>query len=390
MEYREQVCQFIDAHRDEMIEKWKQLVNLEGHYSEKENVEKAQAWLRAEMEAVGFRCWTAPSRPDRCSVLLGLWGEENPGKPVVFAGHIDTVHPKGSFGKDDPFYIEDGKAYGPGVLDMKGGVIIALYVVKALASLGYDERPVKFLFAGEEEGDHVDTDVDLLFTEECKGALCAFNMETGHITNSLCVGRKTQYTFRATVHGKGGHAGNEFTKGHNALHEAVLKVADLIPLTDLDKGTSVTASVMHCGKNTSSIPDLCEFAVDVRITNEAEGKRIRDAFDRVMNRAYVPGTTTEYTLELAKLHEFEPNEQILGLLAFVNGVAEENGFAPFGQITLGGASDTGSIVRAGIPALCSCGVIGEFNHNRREYAVVESLFDRAKIYTLAMLSLSKF
>ena len=94
---------------------------------------------------------------------------------------------------------------------------------------------------------------DRLFTEECKGALCAFNMETGHITNSLCVGRKTQYTFRATVHGKGGHAGNEFAKGRNALHEAVLKVADLIPLTDLDKGTSVTASVMHCGKNTSSL-----------------------------------------------------------------------------------------------------------------------------------------
>ena len=88
-----------------------------------------------------------------------------------------------------------------------------------------------------------------------------------------------------------------------------------------------------------------------------------------------------YTLELAKLHEFEPNEQILGLLHFVNGVAEENGFVPFGQITLGGASDTGSIVRAGIPALCSCGVIGEFNHNRREYAVVESLFDRCLLYT---------
>lgn len=130
--------------------------------------------------------------------------------------------------------------------------------------------------------------------------------------------------------------------------------------------------------------------VDVRIMNEAESKRIEEAFERVMNHAYVPGTTTEYTLRRAKLHEFEPNEQILKLWNFVNKTALDNDFAPFGQITLGGASDTGSIVRAGIPALCSCGVIGEFNHNRREYAVVESLFDRAKIYTLAMLSLSKF
>lgn len=388
--YHSEIFHYIDAHHDEMLEKWKQLVNLEGRFDEKENMEKVQAWLRQEMEAEDFRCWTVPSRPDRCSVLLGVLGEECPGKPVVFAGHIDTVHPKGSFGRDDPFYIEDGKAFGPGTVDMKGGVIIALYVVKALNSIGWKERPVKFIFAAEEEGDHVGTDVDLLFTDECHGALCAFNMETGHISNSLCVGRKTQYSFFATVHGKGGHAGNEFTKGHNALHEAVLKIADMIQLTDLEKGTTVTASVMHCGSNTSSIPDLCDFALDVRVCNEAEGQRIRKEIDAIMKHTYVPGTTTEYRLDMAKLHAFEPNEKILALFDFVNKIAQENGFEPFGKITLGGASDTGSIVRADIPALCSCGVTGEFNHNRREYAVVQSLFDRAKIYAMTVLSLNKF
>ena len=385
--YFAQINAYIDAHRDEMVEKWGQFVNLEGRYDEKENVEKAQAWLRREMEAVGFRCWTKPSRPDRCGVLLGILGEDRPGKPVLFGGHIDTVHPAGSFGKETPFYVEDGKAYGPGVLDMKGGIIIALYVAKALEEIGYRERPIKFVFAGEEEGDHLGTDVDLLYTEECKGAACALNMETGHISNSLCVGRKTQYTFTATVHGKGGHAGNEFTKGHNALHEAVMTLLDIIALTDLEKGTTVTASVCHCGQNTSSIPDLCQFAVDVRLINEEEGRRIREAVDAIMKRAYVPGTTTEYELEMAKLHEFEPNDQILGLLDLINRTAVDNGFPDFGKITLGGASDTGAMVRAGIPALCSCGVIGEFNHNRREYAVVQSLFDRAKIYALTLLEL---
>lgn len=384
------VVRFIDDHKEEMLKGWETFVNYEGRFDEKENVEKAQAWFRGQLEETGFRCWTVPSRPDRCSVLLGILGEDRPGKPIVFGGHLDTVHPKGSFGRENPFYIKDGKAFGPGVLDMKGGLIIALYVAKALNSLGYNERPIKFVVAGEEEGDHVGTDVDLLYTEESRGAAFALNMETGHITNSLCVGRKTQYTFSATVHGKGGHAGNEFTKGRNALHEAVLKMADLMKLTDLDKGTSVTGSVMHCGKNTSSIPDLCEFCVDVRITNEAEGKRIRDSFDAIMKHSYVPDTTTEYTLEMAKLHEFEPNEKILGLLDFINSVAEENGFEKFGSITLGGASDTGAIVKAGIPALCSCGVIGEFNHNLREYAVVRSMFDRTKIYTLAALNFKDF
>ena len=385
--HRDAVCAFIDAHRDEMIGKWRDFVNLEGHYSEKENVEKAQAWFRHELEQTGFRTWTVPSRPDRCSVLLGVLGEERSTAPIMFGGHLDTVHPKGAFGCEKPFRIEDGKAFGPGVLDMKGGLIIALYVVKALNELGYKEHPIKFVVAGDEEGDHVGTDVDVLYTNESKGALCAFNMETGHITNSLCVGRKGQYTFYATVHGKGGHAGNEFTKGHNALTDAVLKIAELVKVTNLDTGTTVTPSVLHCGKNTTSIPDLCEFAVDVRIMNDAEGERVKKEFDRILNTSYVGGTNTEYRLETAKLYPFEPNEKILGLLAHVNKTAEENGFKPFGQIILGGASDTGAISRAGIPCLCSCGVIGEFNHNLREYAVVDSMFERAKIYTLAILSM---
>lgn len=390
MSIKEKVCKYIDDHRDEMIEKWKTFVNLEGRYDEKENVEKAQAWFRAELEATGFKTRTAPSRPDRCSVLLAELGEGRPGKPILFAGHLDTVHPKGAFGCENPFRIEDGKAYGPGVLDMKGGLIIALYVCKALQEIGFDTNPIKMVVAGEEEGDHVGTSVDQLFTEESRGALLALNMETGHITNSLCVGRKAQYTFFATVHGKGGHAGNEFTKGHNALNEAVYKITELLKIVDLDRGTYVTPSVMHCGKNTSSIPDRCEFAVDVRISNAAEGSRVKEAVDKIMKTAYVPGTTTEYELVTANLFAFEPNEKILWLWNEMNRVAQECGYEPFGKITLGGASDTGAIARADIPVLCSCGVIGEFNHSLKEYAVVQSMFDRAKIFTEALVELGGY
>lgn len=387
--YYDQICKYIDDHHDEMIEKWKTFVNLEGRYDEKENVEKAQAWFRAELEDAGFETYTVLSRPDRCSVLIAELGKDRPGKPIMFGGHLDTVHPKGAFGCENPFRIEDGKAYGPGVLDMKGGLIIALYVCKALQSIGFASNPLKMVVAGEEEGDHVGTDVDKLFTEESQGALFALNMETGHITNSLCVGRKTQYTFFATVHGKGGHAGNEFTKGHNALNEAVFKVTEMLKLVDLDRGTYVTPSVMHCGKNTTSIPDLCEFAVDVRISNAAEGERIKEAVDQIMKTSYVPGTTTDYELVTAKLREFEPNEKILGLWNEVNKVAEENGFEKFGKITLGGATDTGAIALADIPVLCSCGVVGEFNHNLKEYAIVDSMFSRAKIFTLLALDMAE-
>ncbi len=349
MRQREEVCAWVDAHRGEMIGKWRDLVNLEGRFDEKENVEKAQAWFRRELEAEGFRTWTAPSRPDRCGVLLGMLGEERGTSPVIFAGHLDTVHPKGAFGRENPFRIGNGKAFGPGVLDMKGGLVTALCIVGALRSAGFRAHPIKFIVAGEEEGDHLGTDVDLLYTAESRGALCAFNMESGRVKHDLCVGRKGQYTFCVEVRGRGGHAGNEFEKGRNALTDAAAKITGLARLTDLEKGTTVTPSVMHCGMNVTSIPDLCTFAVDVRIPDEAEGERIRREFDRILRTPFVEGTETTFRLEAAKLHPFRPNEKILGLLETVNRAAVENGFAPFGRVVLGGASDTGAIARADVP-----------------------------------------
>lgn len=77
-------------------------------------------------------------------------GADRPGTPVIFTGHFDTVFDPNTFGPN-PFRIEDGKAYGPGVLDMKGGIIITLYVIKALEAAGYKDRPIRICFCGDEK-----------------------------------------------------------------------------------------------------------------------------------------------------------------------------------------------------------------------------------------------
>lgn len=84
-------------------------------------------------------------------MVAGEIGTGRPGKPVIFAGHFDTVFNPGTFG-ENPFRIEGDKAYGPGVLDMKGGIIIALWTIKALEAAGYDERPIRVCFCSDEEG----------------------------------------------------------------------------------------------------------------------------------------------------------------------------------------------------------------------------------------------
>lgn len=387
--YYSQIQDFIDQHKDEMIEKWRTLVNMEGHFDQREQVTKAQLWLKKEFEAEGFKCRIQELMPQRAGILIGILGEDRPAAPVIFSGHVDTVFHSGAFGKENPFEIRDGKAFGPGVLDMKGGIIIALYVIKALNHIHFTERPIKILFTGEEESDHIGNDADKIFTDESRGAICAFNMETGHIQNCLCVGRKTQYTIFAKVHGLGGHAGNEFFKCKNAVHEAIFKTSHLMKLTNPQEGTTVTVSIITSGNNTntSSIPDLSEFAVDIRVYSDTIGKKILQEAERILRTNYIEGTSTEYHIDLAKLHPFQPTPSIEKFFNLVNRVAVENGFPEFGQIQLGGASDAGAIAAAGTPVLCSCGPIGEFNHSLKEYAIVDSLFQRTKIYAMAVTEL---
>lgn len=388
-QYKSQIHEYVTAHREEMLETWKTLVNLEGYFEECENVEKVAAYLKQAFENEGFECHIEPSPVKRAGVLTGILGADRPNAPVVFSGHMDTVHPTGSFGPN-PFRIEDGKAYGPGVLDMKGGIVIALYVAKALNHIGYQERPIKIIFAGDEEGDHEGTDFAAYMGQQAKGAVCAFNMETGNVENRLCVGRKTLYNVNATIKGVGGHSGNDFIKGANAVHEAVMKTYHMIPLTDLESGSTVTTSILRGGDIVARIPEVCELAYDVRYATAAEGIRLKKCVTEIMETVYVPGTTTDYEIVEANFPPYEETEEVLHLLNFVNEVAVENDFPAFGSIKLGGASDAGNIQQAGVPVLCSCGVTGEHNHNLREYAVVQSLFDRTEIWALTVLSLNRF
>ena len=154
------------------------------------------------------------------------------------------MFPAGSWGPA-PFRIEDGKAYGPGALDMKGGVVIALYVAKALNHIGYRQTPIKVIFSGNEEKGHVGSTGDQVFLEEARGCQFAFNMETGLHTGELCVGRKGHLGCHVEVTGIESHAGNDFESGRSAIEEAAHKILAIQALTDLEEGTTVNVGVIQ-------------------------------------------------------------------------------------------------------------------------------------------------
>lgn len=376
---------FIDEHKEDMVQDLRTFADLEGHFEEKDNVLKARTWLQQQLEKEGFACRFREVADDRCGIMIAELGMDRPGKPIIFSGHCDTVHYTGSFGGENPTVIKDGKIFGPGVLDMKGGLIIALYVAKALNFIQYKEHPIKLIVVGEEESDHVGNDGNKILTAESKGALCCFNMETGQMNNSLCTQKKSQFTYYLSVDGVGGHAGNDFLKGRNAINEAVYKIQKIIELTDLSVGTTVTTAVIKGGGHTSGIADHCEVVFDVRVTNENEAKRIMDSMYEITDETFIEGTKSKLTYYRAKLLPLQETKEAIRLLDFVNTVAKDNGFDEFGKVHLGGASDAGNMAAAGIPVLDNCGIIGQYAHNKKEYGIINSLYSRAKIFAGTVL-----
>ena len=329
--YMEPIRQYIEAHREDMIRFWEKLVNMQGSSREKEKVNRVMDFLKESFEAEGLACRLEDSQGN-ANVLIAVDGPDRPGRPVILSGHADTVFPEGSY-PEDPFRIEDGKAYGPGVIDMKGGITIMLYAVKALHYLGYGERPVKIILVGDEEIGHTGSISSRILMEEAKGGLCAFNMEIGRPDNCLTTGRKGGVDCHVTVHGVGGHVGNDFLKGRNAIAEMAYKIPLLQNLTRYEEGVVVSVDVIHGGTVSNAVPDLCEAELDIRYNRVSDMDPICQR--EVCSRTFIEGTRTEVEF-LSPMPAFEETEANHRLLDYVNGVLTKNGFPPFGSIFVGG------------------------------------------------------
>ena len=376
---KNEIEKYIEDHREEMLNTYRDVINLEGRSNELDKLELVVERFKKEFEAAGVKCQRLPQTDKTQDYLVGIWGEENPGQPILFSGHYDTIINSGAYGTDKPFHVEDGKAMGPGVLDMKGGIVIALYVIKALSAIGYKERPIKICFVSDEESCHeFNPNAGQVIMDSAKGCLCAFNMETGRMNNDLCIGRSARVEFNVKVTGVSVHAGNDFARGRNAIAEMAHKILDLEALTDLSKGSTINCGVINGGTVANAIPGSCELVVDMRFLKQDEMLKTIEAAKEICAKTYIDGTTTEYTYRIG-MPAFETINGVMEFWNLCKDVSEAYGYGTPGKIVLGGVSDASHITLAGVPAICSFGVRGDFNHTLKEYSVLESLYERTKL-----------
>lgn len=375
---------WIQAHREDMLALWERLVRTESGNMDKAGCDAMASLMEAELAGMGVETRRV-AMPEKGDLLHGLWGASNPGKPVLLCGHMDTVFPPGT---GTPVSIRDGTVRGPGALDMKAGLVIALYTIRALQSAGYDQRPIRVVFPGDEENGHRNSTAAEEIRRACRGCAAALNFETGYLSDGLVVGRKGSCRFSLEVTGVAAHSGNAPERGRSAILEMAHKVIALQALNDLEHGTSLNAGVIRGGTAVNSVPDYCRVDVDVRYTRESRLRELLDRAREIADTVFVEGCTTRLCLSSTSA-VMEDTGAVMALFRHIQRTAREIGYGEVTPIKVGGWSDASIIAGEGVPVVCGLGAKGEHNHTPEEYALADSLFSRTELAAASILCLEK-
>ena len=307
------------------------------------------------------------------------------GARALLIGHLDTVFDPGT-AASRPFRLEDGIAHGPGVTDMKSGLLAGLFALKALigarGGLPF-ERLVFVANPDEEIGSPTSTphiraiaaDVDVALILECARA-------NGDIVSS----RKGILDARLTVHGRAAHAGVEPEKGRSAILEAARIVADLHALNGRWAGVTVNVGVIDGGTRPNVVPEQCTLEVDVRATSREALETAETELRRIAEATEVEDTTVEFET-MARWWPMEKLERSGRLVEHAQAVAVALGFEIHDAAT-GGASDANTTSGMGVPSLDGLGPIGGNDHSPAEYLDVDSIVPRTTLLAGLLLAVA--
>lgn len=381
---QDKIRAYFSAHRDEMIGLWETIVNIDSGSYNKSGVDKVLSVLKDVMDHSGIDTKIIEYE-NAGNMLIGQWGLGNE-EPIIFIGHMDTVFKEGTV-SERPFTIKENFAYGAGVLDMKAGLVMAIYIVKALQSIGYSERPIKLLFAGDEENIHMNSNARNDLYEECKGGFVAFNFETGYMDDGIVLGRRGAEIFSIEVEGVQAHSGNNPKEGISALEEMAYKIIDIQKLNDIENNKLVNMAVISAAESENIIPGKCIARGSFRFPTVDIQEELAKGVKGIVGKSYLEGTSSKYATKTI-IDCMEANEKNHTLFEFIKGTSEEIHYnGKIHPISVGGASDSAVASRAGIPVVCGLGPRGEWNHSPNEYADIESLFDRSIWITYSITKL---
>jgi glutamate carboxypeptidase len=287
---------------------------------------------------------------------------------VLILGHHDTVHPAGTLARL-PFAVRDGKATGPGVFDMKAGIIQAIYAVASLE----DSSHVEILLSADEE---IGSQASRALIEEraiaCGSVLV---LEPSADGGALKIGRKGTGTITLSIEGRASHAGLEPEKGINSLVELATLIPQIIAIADESIGTTVTPTLASAGTADNVVPALTTCAVDVRVAVPSEKPRVEAAFAALRLQHPEARLVVSGQIGRPPMHE----SAAAGLFPIAVAVANRIGINSLQGVVVGGGSDGNFTAAVGVETLDGLGAVGGGAHGDAEHVVVATMPHRAAL-----------
>lgn len=384
-----QITAWLAAQRPAMTELLRELVDTDSGSYNKPGIDAVGAAIVRFFETQGIRVERVPQSKhgDCLRALVGDHGTAARGNArtnVVLMGHRDTVFPDGEAARR-PFTIDGDIATGPGVADMKAGLVMNAFVLAAFHKFGGAPAPLVGLFTGDEEIGSPEGRA--VIEAEARNARAVFNSEPGRISGNIVTGRTGGVFSAFRITGKASHSGGNFAEGISAIEELARKVQALHALTDLDRGITVNVGLVSGGQSVNTVAPWAEGQIDLRYVTPADRDDVMGRIEAIIARSFVPGTAATLTIR----GEFNPltqSPEAKDLFDLYLGAATDSGFSTAGEFT-GGCADSGFTAAMGAPTICAVGPVGGKAHSPDEFLRLDSMVPRAQACARAILRLEQ-
>ncbi|MCD9493430.1 M20 family metallopeptidase [Photobacterium carnosum] len=303
---------------------------------------------------------------------------------VMLIGHMDTVFPVGTAAAR-PMTHDNERAYGPGVSDMKSGLLSVVYALRDLDPTAIDALSICVCMNPDEEIGSLHSETWLKSVAvNAKHVLVA---EAARADGSLVKARKGMARYRLSFHGKAAHAGNEPQNGRSAITEMAHWILAINAMTDFDSGTTLNAGVVSGGAGANIVPDFAEVVVDVRFWDNDEYAAVDAQIRTLTETPFIDGVTITVEREAHK-PSMVPSPQTEVLMAQVEAVGQELGIDITWQ-AVGGGSDANLTAVLGIPTLDGFGPIGAGFHSADEWLDLASIEPRIRLLQQVLVKISQ-
>lgn len=374
------IIEWLDHRENTYLERLRRLVDTNSGLDNPEGRLACLEQIERVYRGLGFTCERV-ERPGDMVHLIARRPAVTKGAPkVLILGHFDTVYDSTS---SFVSYSQQGEwLCGPGVGDMKGGIVVAQAALDALAGSGRLDAFDWLCFHNADEEIQSPTSRDLIESLALGRDLC-LDFEIGRKSGAVVRSRAGVGRFFISVHGKSAHAGMDPTAGVNAIVGAAKIVLALQDLAAPARGTTVNVGVIRGGTKRNIVPDICRIEVDVRVLDTKEGERVERAVRDLCAEPPVAGAKVECIGGIGR-PPWQRTPQCDALIAHFQQVATEFGIA-LGAEDTGGGSDANFTAALGIPTIDGLGPVGEHPHTHDERIRRHSVVERAKLVALALL-----